>query len=137
MALGLLLGFLTVAMSAQSPPPPRSIEAGTQSSVDDARQAVARTAAEWSALWKAHNFDKPAPPVDFSKEMVVAVFMGSRPSAGYGVRIVSAEPRDGALIVRYAESRPAPGTMTAQVLTSPYAIAAVPKFVGEVKFEKS
>lgn len=128
-------------MSAQNPQsggaPPRSIESGTQSSVDEPRQAVARTAAEWSALWKGHNFDKPAPQVDFSKEMVVAVFLGSRPTAGYTVRIVGTEMRDGALVVRYSEGRPPAGMMTAQVLTSPYAIAAVPKFAGDVKFEKT
>jgi hypothetical protein len=114
----------------------RRIDAGTQSNIDAPRQAVARTEAEWTALWKAHNFDKPAPRVDFSKETVVAVFSGSRPTAGFTVRIVGAEAKDGALVVRYAETRPAAGTMTAQILTSPYDIVAVPRFAGEAKFEK-
>jgi hypothetical protein len=114
----------------------RVIDKGTQSNVDTARQAVARTEAEWQALWKSHEFDRPAPRVDFAKEMVVAVFAGSRPTAGFGVEIVGAEVRDGALVVSYRETKPAGDAITAQVLTSPYAFAAVEKRAGDVKFQK-
>ena len=114
----------------------RTIDKGVNSNVDAARQAVARTETEWSALWKAHDPNRPMPKVDVSKEMVVAVFLGSRPTAGFAVEIASAEVRNGALVVRYRETKPAPGTITAQILTSPYHIAAVPKHDGDVRFEK-
>jgi PrcB C-terminal len=115
----------------------RTIDRGANSNVDEARQAVARTDAEWSALWKAHDANRPMPKVDLSKEMIVAVFLGSRPTAGYAVEIVGAEVKNGALVVRYRETRPAPGTITAQILTSPYHIAAVRKHDGDVRFEKA
>jgi hypothetical protein len=39
------------------------------------------------------------------------------------------------LVVSYRESRPQPGSVTAQVLTSPYHLVAVPKH-GDVKWER-
>ena len=59
--------------------------------------------------------------------MVVGVFLGSRPTAGFGVEIVSAREEQGALVVRYRETRPAADAIAAQVLTSPYHLVAVPK----------
>jgi hypothetical protein len=122
---------------AQAPAAPmRTLDKGLESNVDSARQAVARTAAEWSALWKAHNFNRPPPPVDLSREMAIGVFTGSRPTAGFNVEILGTEDRGGRLIVRYRETTPPPGAMTAQILTSPYHIVAVPRAAGEVTFEK-
>jgi hypothetical protein len=118
-------------------PTVRTIEKGDQSNVDDAKQVLVRTAAEWTKLWQQHNPDRPRPSVDFSKEMVVGVFMGSRPTAGFSTSIVSATVANGALLVRYSETMPAPRTMAAQVLTFPYHIVAIPKAaVTGVKFEK-
>lgn len=122
------------AVSAQAP---RTIEKGDQSNVDDAKQVVVRDAAGWRKLWQQHAPDRPLPPVDFTKESVVAVFMGSRPTAGYSVAILSTTEGGGALVVRYRETRPAPGVITAQVLTFPYHIVAIPKSTApNVKFEK-
>jgi hypothetical protein len=124
-------------MNAQTPAQPRTIEKGDQSNVEDARQVLVRSDAELRTLWQQHAPDRPVPNVDFSKEMVVAVFMGSRPNAGFSTAIVSATAAAGALIVRYSETRPKPGAMTAQVLTFPYHIVAIPKAeVRDVKFEK-
>ena len=44
---------------------------------------------------------------------------------------------NGSLVVKYRESIPQRGSMTAQVLTSPYHVVAVPFFPGGVKFEKA
>ena len=128
--------LLTAAMLAQGTVPLRPLDKGDQSNVDDARQVVARTAAEWDTLWRQHSPDRMQPRVDFSKEMVIGVFLGSRPSAGFGIAIVGAETEQGGLTVRFRETRPARGGMTAQVITSPYHLAAVPRQSGTVKFER-
>jgi hypothetical protein len=117
---------------------PRTIEKGDQSNVEDSRQVVVRTDAEWTRLWQQHSPDRPKPAVDFSKETIVGVFMGSRPNAGFSTAIISATEGGGALIVRYAESTPAPGLLSAQVLTFPYHIVAIPKATAaNVTFEKA
>jgi hypothetical protein len=124
------------AMTQGDSPALRTIERGAQSNIDSARQAVARTPEEWAALWNAHNSDKPAPQVDFDREMVVAVFMGSRPTGGYSVQIVSAQEQNGGLVISYHEASPRPGAITTQVLTFPYHIVAVSKHAGAVSFER-
>jgi hypothetical protein len=126
---------LTCVMTAQSP---RTIEKGDQSNIESPMQTVVRTDAEWSALWHRHAFEREKPDVDFSKEIVIAVFMGSRPNAGFSTTILSALAVKGVLVVRYRETMPRPGALTAQVLTFPYHIVAIPKVeVTDVKFQKT
>jgi len=135
--------FLLWCCLAQGTAPAfRTIDRGVQSNIDSPRQAVARTPAEWEALWRAHSgagrrgAGAEAPNIDFDREMVVAVFSGSRPTGGFSVAIVSATQRDDTLVVAYNETSPQPGAIAAQVLTFPYHIVAVPKHTGRVTFEK-
>jgi PrcB C-terminal len=128
--------LMTSALSAQTQGP-RTIEKGDQSNIDDARQVVIRTEAEWTQLWRQHAPDRPQPRIDFSKETVIGLFMGSRPNAGFSTAMVSATEGGGALIVRYTETKPSRDTITAQILTFPYHLAAIPKATAtNVKFEK-
>ncbi len=125
------------ALAAQPSPQPRTIEKGDQSNVDSARQVLVRSEAELKQLWQRHAPDRPMPAIDFSREMVVAVFMGSRPNAGFSTAIVSATAAAGVLLVRYSETSPRSGDVAAQILTFPYHIVAIPKAdVRDVKFDK-
>jgi protease stability complex PrcB-like protein len=136
----ILTALLAIALQAGASPPGtmlRTIAKGGQSSIDDALQAVARTPAEWQALWRRHDPERRLPAVDFSKEMVVGVFLGSRPTAGWVFEIVSATPEGDALVVRYREVAPPSGAMTAQVITSCFHLVAVPKTSATVRFEKT
>ena len=136
MMLTTLLMAALLQTGAASGAPITTIEKGAESAVDSPRQVTARTPAEWAALWHAHSWDRPMPEVDFTRDMVVGVFMGSRPTAGFGVEIVGTRQEDGALVVQYRETRPPRDAMTAQIITAPYHLAAIPTFAGEVKFEK-
>jgi PrcB C-terminal len=126
----------TPSAMEQSGATPRTVDKGEQSNIDEARQVVVRTDAEWTKLWQQHSAARPRPTVDFAKDMIVGVFMGSRSSAGYNISIVSTFAKDGNVIVQYRESTPRPGTMAAQVLTFPYHLIAIPTAAGEVRFEK-
>ena len=117
---------------------PRTIEKGDQSNVEDAKQVLVRTDAEWAKLWQQHSPDRLRPAVDFSKEMVVGVFMGSRPNAGFSTAVTMTTAANGALIVKYTETVPPRDALTAQVLTFPFHLVAIPKVdVKDVKFEKA
>jgi hypothetical protein len=120
----------------QTPPVAQVVARDVISHVEEPRQAVARTDAEWVALWKLHAGDKPLPAVDLKTRTVVAIFLGTRSSAGYGAEIVSVRSQQGTTVVRWTEKRPAPGTVSAQVITSPALIATVPRISGEIRFEK-
>jgi hypothetical protein len=116
----------------------RSIDKGLDSQIDEARQVAVRSAAEWEKLWRQHAGERARPPVDFVKETVLAVFLGSRPTAGFSIEIVGTRQDGPTLIVQYRETRPAAGGIVAQVLTSPYHIVAMSKSaaVTDVKFER-
>jgi hypothetical protein len=135
-----MAALLAVANAGQGTPlsrvTMRTIDKGAESNIDSARQVTARTAAEWAALWKTHAFDRPLPTVDFSREMVIGVFMGSRPTAGFALEIVGAVDEGGTLVVTYRETTPPSGVVTAQVLVAPYHLVAVPKHTEMVRFEK-
>ena len=131
-----MLTFVAVvAAAAQSVPAPRTIDKGDQSNIDDRREVVVRTAAEWQKLWQQHSPDRPMPSVDFSKEMVVGVFLGNRPTAGYGVAVVKTIDANGVLHVQYRES--APGRDAFSCLTSVAMCAKPPalpnRFAASVK----
>lgn len=114
----------------------RLLDKGVHSNMDDARQAVARTPGEWDALWRQHSPDRPQPKIDFAREMAAGVFLGSRPTAGFDVEIVGSAAMDGTLVVQYREVRPAGDAITAQIITSPYHLVALPRFTGDVRFER-
>ena len=106
--------------------------------MDDAKQVLIRTDAEFAKLWAQHAAERAKPAIDFSKEMVVGVFMGSRPNAGFATAIVSTTVGNGVLIVRYTEKMPAASAVTAQVLTFPFHLVVIPKAdIKDVKFEKA
>jgi hypothetical protein len=115
----------------------RTIDKGFESNVDESKTVVVRDAAAWKTLWHGHAPNRALPAVDFSKEMVVAVFMGSRTTSGYDVTIQATREEGGALVVAYRDTMPARDAMTAQVITAPYHLAAVPMHAGDVRFEKT
>ena len=116
--------------------PMKTLEGGTDSQIEEPHQLTARSAEEWAKLWREHAGERARPSVDLTRDMVVGVFLGSRPTAGFGVQIVSAHVDRGALVVQYRETRPPGDAITAQVLTSPYQLVTLPKRAGEIRFEK-
>lgn len=132
----LLSLILAMTMQAATPSPVTIIAKDAMSSVDSPLQLVARDEAEWAALWRKHTGESTAPKVDFHARTVVAVFLGSRPSAGFAAEIVGTREANGTLVVQWQERRPSRDDITAQVLTSPAVIASIPRFAGPITFEK-
>ncbi len=128
----LLAVLLAVAM--QMMPPTRSIDRGAQSRIESARQAAIRDRDAWDVLWRTHAPDRPQPAVDFSREIVVGVFLGLRPTAGYAVDVVGFYEMGDDVVVQYRETTPARDSIAAQVVVSPYHIVTIPKKSGKVTF---
>jgi hypothetical protein len=138
LVIGIVGAVIASSIAAgMQPALPRTIAKGDQSNIESPTQVLARTEAEWIALWRRHAGDRERPPVDYSREMVVGVFMGSRPNAGYSTTIISSLEVKGVLVVRYSETIPPRDAVTAQIITSPYHLVAIPKAaVADVRFEK-
>jgi hypothetical protein len=127
--------FVIVAALAPSDLPLTTVVQGPQSRAASAHEAVVRTQQEWKDLWETKIGRGERPAVDFSSRMVVAVFLGTRSTAGYRVEITEAAEREGRLVVKYVERQPAPGMIVAQVVTSPFHVVSIQRHEGPVEFE--
>lgn len=108
---------------------------GGNSGILEFKTVVVEDAKSWRQIWTSHAPGKPAPEVDFSKEMVVGVFLGERPSAGYSVDLEIKETgKPVRTVVGYREKTPKDGGIGAEVLTYPFALAKIPAR-GDVNFE--
>jgi protease stability complex PrcB-like protein len=74
------------------------------------------------------------PPVDFSRDMVVALFMGERPTGGFAIEVTRIERTDSGLSVHYRTTRPDPAAMQPQALTQPFHLIALPRSDDPVTF---
>ncbi|MFA6315900.1 MAG: protease complex subunit PrcB family protein [Elusimicrobiota bacterium] len=83
---------------------------------------VVRTAEEWQALWA--EIGRPA-PADLGERFAAAVFLGSRPTGGFGVRFHDPIQEGGRVKVRFETLVPK-GFVT-QAFTEPYAVRLYPK----------
>jgi hypothetical protein len=128
--------YFIALLALAAGPEMTTIARGPMSAITDARQVVVRSSAEWEALWKERGVTQPLPVVNFSKEIVAAVFLGSRPTGGFNVEILSTRVEGDALIVEYGERRPGRGDIVSQVLTSPFHLVRLPAHKGPVRFEK-
>jgi hypothetical protein len=124
-------------VSTQEGLPVTVVDEGTLSGIDERRQAVVRTEDEWRALWREHAGEREMPRLDFSRVTVLAVFAGTRPTAGWTVKVKSVLPDADGVRVSLAESGPGPGQMAAQILTAPFQIVSVPRFSGAAVFSGS
>ncbi|MHC4954883.1 MAG: hypothetical protein ACYTGZ_13435, partial [Planctomycetota bacterium] len=70
----------------ESPVPFAVLDSGQFSGIGTAQNVAIMNEADWNALWAEHAGGTP-PPVDFSKDLVVGVFLGPRASTAYSVRI--------------------------------------------------
>ena len=112
----------------------RSLGAGTGSGVQGEAFQVIRDEAAWRAFWAGHDAAEPVPAVDFATEMVAAVVL-QRNTGGWRVRLVDAREDGGRVVVGYAVTGPGPDDVVIQVLTQPWAFAALPRREGPVAFE--
>lgn len=104
----------------------QTIFKGYQSAVREPMQIIARNKAEWKALWDKHGAAESKPPaVDFRREIVIAVFLGEKPTGGHEIAITDVEQIDGKLVVSYVGKGPPPGGLVTQAFTQPFHIVRV------------
>lgn len=96
------------------------------SDVEEPFVYVARDAESYRALREVvTNLPEKASEF-FDAHAVVAAFLGTRPTGGFGVTIT--QPASN--IVKISEQQPPKDAMTTQALTAPYAVVAVPVAAG-------
>lgn len=116
-----------------------TVDQGTSSGIRDPRQVVVRDAETWAALWYQHTTGvdprPPVPGVDFTEEMLVAFFLGEKPTGGYAVEITRILLRSDRVVVRAGLIQPGVDDVVPQVLTQPFHIVRVARTELPVEFE--
>jgi len=130
-ALGLLIPLVACATVAVGDVPAEgaalpfsTVAKGFASDVLEPLQVAIRTRDEWVAFWARHTRAQvqppSAPPVDFSREMVVGIFLGERATGGYEIEITKVERAGSELRIHYRSKSPDPGAIVTQARTQPY-----------------
>jgi hypothetical protein len=135
--LGLCAGCSSTAVEGGEPVSFRSLARGYHSGLAEEGVEVARNEMEWKALWQRHTatvLPRPEPPeVDFEREMVLSISLGTRPTGGHAVSVERVLARDGSTLVEAVERGPAPDAFVPEVVTQPYHMVAVPRRDGDVE----
>ncbi len=115
----------------------RTLARSSQGGLAQARALVIEDRARLEQVLGRLRLDEGgrAGKLDFSRERVVAVFMGQRPSSGYKVEVARVEDEGDKVVVVVDRYRPGPECMTISVITYPYVLAAIPRTDKPVEIE--
>ena len=107
----------------------RELGSGTNALPTTAQVTLATAQSALNALWQsAYGRQVPVPsvPTLAANQTALGIFLGSRSSGGYSVAVQSARAVGSALDVTVNIRQPGAGTLTTQVITSPWVIVSVP-----------
>lgn len=97
-----------------------SIESSSRSNIVAARTDVIKDAASWATLWSKHAGNgAAAPAIDFSRNMVVAVFAGARPNGCHSTGVGAVYRVASTINVARVDSVPGQGVMCTQAIVTP------------------
>ncbi|GMA16457.1 protease complex subunit PrcB family protein [Deinococcus metallilatus] len=112
------------------------LASGSNANASTSAVQVATTQAAVNALYNlayGRQTGVPNVPGLTGGETVVGVFLGQRPTGGYGVQVTGASAQGGVLTLTVAITAPGPGSITTQALTSPWTIVRVPGTYRDVR----
>jgi hypothetical protein len=125
-----------------------TLDKGAYSGHQIRKDYMIKNDASWKDLWNVtvsymnpllFEIYKPkleAPEVDFSKDMVIAVYMGTQMTGGYGIEIKKILEKKKILEVLVEEHDPKPWFIYTQALTQPYHIIKTKTTKKKVKFKR-
>jgi hypothetical protein len=112
-----------------------TVDRGLHSEIKEAISTVFHSEDGWKRFWRRHAASEPH-PIDFSKEMVIAVFMGEQRTGGFSLDIQKVEDKSGLLKALVYITKPDQAAIVPQALTQPYHIIRLQKMYFPVRFTK-
>jgi hypothetical protein len=120
--------------------PIETVDQQVYSGLVERRNYIIKDREAWQALWEAvYAFvmiRPPAPEIDFTRDMVIAVAVGEQPTGGYTVEIEQVVAVGDSLQVFINEGLPGRDLVVTDALTQPYHIVrlhrvdtAIPEFI--------
>lgn len=93
---------------------------------------------ELEMLLRVAQFQEPIPPVDLERQVVLAVLQGLKKTGGYAISISRVSQKGTLVEVEVMVVEPEPGSITIQILTSPYHLVCLDREAfkprGELRF---
>ena len=110
-----------------------SIDVGQSCAHHERGDYIIQTQQEWDDLWqKTYGPSLEAPDINFSSNIVLAVYMGVRATGGYRIEITNIGENEEHIRVYIRETRPSPFGFVTMLLTQPYHIVKlnrIPKLI--------
>ena len=95
---------------------------------------------DWANLWDiVYSTTTPQPPlpeIDFTQYMVIAVFMGIKPTGGYSIEIIKIVEINTIFEIHIEEKSPDPDSIVTDALTQPFHIIKTKIIEKEIVFKK-
>lgn len=117
-----------------------TIDKGSYSGHQTRKDYFIRNDVSWKGLWEItfgiYTPKHESPEINFSKDMVIAVYMGMQTTGGYGIEIKKILENKKSIDVLVEEHSPKPGFMYTQALTRPYHIVKTDMSKKKVKFKR-
>jgi hypothetical protein len=99
---------------------------GTMSARESGRAVELVTdGAAWRRVWEVIGAGRPLPDVSFDTHAVVVAFQGQQRTGGYSIEITGIKRTGTVLAITVSERRPATGSLTTQVITSPFVAVSI------------
>ncbi|MCI0450563.1 MAG: protease complex subunit PrcB family protein [Chlorobi bacterium] len=115
------------------------IHGGSYCAIGEKKQVICKNNDDYQKLMNEVYKDLDQmpiiPEVDFSKNYVVAVFMGAKNTGGYAINFDKVIRRTADLTVSVFETSPGAKCIVTQAVTHPYEIAKIPKIDKNIKFK--
>lgn len=85
----------------------------------------AATTEEWQTMWDLVGL-RPPRALAVGREVAAGIFLGERPTGGYGIEIIGLRTQPASSAVIWRERMPPEGAIVTQVTTRPWQIAVFP-----------
>lgn len=108
---------------------------GLQTTEIPSSRRILTNPAEYADLWRRIS-EAPVPEVNFDRQVVVLVALGSRPNPGYQVHVHHVLQQRNATVVCYRELEPKPDRDYAAVVVYPFDIVAIPRTDTEIEIRR-
>jgi len=112
-----------------------SLSRGIEGTLKDKARYVLKDEEEFKKIWQNISPVRGLPEIDFDNNMVIAVFMGEKPTGGYEIEIKTVYEYEDRIAVNIVETEPGEEDIVTQALTYPYHIIILEKSEKDVVFE--
>ncbi len=111
-----------------------TIRSGIYSNQPEKKNHVIDNLCEWETFWWDMDKTQSLPDINFSENIVLAVFQGERSSGGYSISVDTIIETESALEVFVREVSPGQRCSVTMALTQPYTIIVVEQTDKDVQF---